>query len=262
MKASVVTLASSRHIYVQFASSAYSPLFKLKTVLAHYDRMENTPGANDNSAAVFALLEWAVRLHKSDRQHNVRLFFTDSEESAGTSGGVREQGAFAIASGFKALGNMGGDVYVFDCCGRGDVPVLSSAGTKNAGNAAFKNRFDDLYRRTSDLLRAIAPESWMKLPVPYSDNAGFIAAGIPAVAITMLPSAEATKFLFNLRQDKKLEAAVLSASALADPALWEKLPETWRLIHTPNDTIASLTPKTAEILAKLLDRLADAKALA
>jgi hypothetical protein len=262
IKASVITFASSRHICIQFASSAYSPLFKLKTVLAHYDRAKNTPGANDNSAAVFALLEWAVRLNESGRgQHNVRLFFTDGEEGIGASGSVREQGAFAIASGLKALGIVNDDVYVFDCCGRGEVPVLSTAGAKNTGSAAFKNRFNDLYRRAGDLLRASAPASWMTLPVPYSDNAGFIACGIPAVAITMLPSAEATRFLFNLRQDKKLEEAVLSAAALADPALREKLPETWRLIHTPDDNIASLTPKTAGIMAKLLDRLAESKAL-
>jgi hypothetical protein len=263
IRASVIQLASLRHIFVNFVSSAYSPLFKLKTVLAHYDRAKNSPGANDNSAAIFELLEWAVRLNKSGRgQHNVRLFFTDGEEGIGTQGSVQKQGAFGIASGLKALGIVNDDVYVFDCCGRGDVPVLSMAGVKNTGSATFKKRFNDLYHRTEDLLRASASGNWMTLPVPYSDNAGFLACGIPAVAITMLPSVEATRFLYDLRQDKKLEAAVLANSALGDSELNKKLPETWRLIHTPADNVASLTPKTFSIMAKLLDRLAETKTLA
>jgi hypothetical protein len=263
IKASVIQLASLRHIFVNFASSAYSPLFKLKTVLAHYDRAKNSPGANDNSAAIFELLEWAVRLNRANHScHNVRLFFTDGEEGIGTLGGVQKQGAFGIASGLKALGIVNDDVYVFDCCGRGDVPVLSIAGVKNTGSATFKKRFNDLYHRTEDLLRASTSGNWMTLPVPYSDNAGFLACGIPAVAITMLPSAEATRFLYDLRQDKKLEAAVLANSAFADSELKKKLPYTWQLIHTPGDNDVSLTPKTFGIMAKLLDRLAETKTLA
>jgi hypothetical protein len=136
------------------------------------------------------------------------------------------------------------------------------AGKKNSGNATFKKRFNDLYRRTEDLLRDSVSGNWMTLPVPYSDNAGFLACGIPAVAITMLPSKEATQYLFSLRQDKTLEAAVLANSALGDSELKKKLPETWRLIHTPDDNDASLTPKTFGIMAKLLDRLAETKTLA
>jgi hypothetical protein len=256
---SVIQLASSSHIFVHFPASAYSPLFRLKTILAHYDRADCSPGANDNSAAVFQVMDWAVRLKDFAGVHNVRIFFTGGEE-LGSSGSVKEQGAFGLASAFKALGIVNDDVYVLDCCGRGTVPVLSSAGTQNKGNAAFKRRFDDLYRRTGELLRAAAPESWLTLPVPYSDNAGFLACGIPAVALTLLPSAEANQYLRELRQDAVLKPEVLKNTTTAE--IRACLPETWRLLHTPADTPDSLTSQSFGLMAKLLDLLAKKRTLA
>ncbi|MDR3311515.1 MAG: Zn-dependent exopeptidase M28 [Spirochaetaceae bacterium] len=246
----IVTLGMQRHIVVQFAPRFYNPLFKLKTVITHYDRVFGSPGANDNSAAVFQIIDWVERLNKARRFHNVRIFFTDGEELGGEEG-VREQGAFGIASRFKALGILNDDVYVFDCCGRGDVFVLSATGVRNAGNQAFNHRFTGLYHRTEDLLRLAAPDRWVSVPVPYSDNAGFLACGIPAVAITLLPAPEVSAYLGELRRDKKLETDMLNHDMKAQ----ERLPETWRLLHTPEDNAGSLTPKSFAHMARLLDTL-------
>ncbi|MDR3284933.1 MAG: M28 family peptidase [Treponema sp.] len=259
IKTSVIHLAASRHIFVHFPASAYSPLFRLKTVVVHYDRAEGSPGANDNSAAIFQVMDWAVRLRNFPGVHNVRIFFTDGEE-LGSSGSVKAQGAFGLASGFKALGIINDDVYAFDSCGRGTVLVLSSAGVKNSGSAVFKSRFDGLYRRTGELLRAASPENWLTLPVPYSDNAGFLACGIPAVAITVLPSGEATQYLRELREDKVLETAALK-NAGASPEIKSRLPETWRLIHSPADCQESLSPESFPLMARLLDLLAKTKVM-
>jgi len=46
-----VDLAGKRHIVVRFDPASYDPRFRMKTLVAHYDRMPGSPGANDNSAA-------------------------------------------------------------------------------------------------------------------------------------------------------------------------------------------------------------------
>ena len=242
------------HIVVQFPPVAYNPLFHIKTILVHYDRVAESPGANDNSAAVFQAMEWAVRLHQSQRPHNVRLIFTGGEELTGA-GGVTDQGAFAVARRLKSLGIVNEDVYVFDCTGWGDVMVLSKAGLKSNGNVVFTRRFTDLFRRTEDLLRAVSPEAWITLPVPYSDNAGFLACGIPAVCITVLPSAEVSAYLLELRRDKMLETKILTKGH-RDPSFHLQLPLTWQLLHSKDDIAAILTPRAWHLMAKLLDRLA------
>lgn len=231
IQSNIIQIDNSKHIYVHFPSSAYNPAFKIKTVIAHYDRVENTPGANDNSAAVFQIIEWAKRLSLSPKKHNVRIFFTDGEELGES--GVAEQGAFGIASKFRKLGIMNDEIYVFDCCGRGDVLVVSQMGQKNSGSTSFNQQLEKLFTQTYKLAAFAAPQSWIKASVPYSDNAAFIACGIPAVAITLLPKDEATKYVFN-----------------------NITPLTWQLIHTPNDNLQSLDESSFSLMARVLDALA------
>ncbi|MDR1785469.1 MAG: M28 family peptidase [Spirochaetaceae bacterium] len=260
IRTSTITLGDSRHIYAHFAPSAYNPSFKVKTAIAHYDRFPGSPGANDNSAAVWQLMDWAVRLKTYPGMHNVRIIFTDGEE-LGSDNGVKEIGAFGIAERLKALGITRDDVYVFDCCGRGEVFVISrplKPGERGLP-AAFRKRYNDLVVRTGDLLKKTAPGAWLSLPAPYSDNAGFIAQGIPAVLVTTLPENEAALYARALRQDKALAALVMNNQGAANPGVKEKLPETWRLLHTGLDNDSALTPKTFALMGGLLDAIGDAK---
>ena len=110
VETAVIPLEGKKHVYVKFPSNQYNPLFKIKTVVAHYDRFQDSPGANDNSAAVYMLMLWAVKLSKQNDFHNIRLIFTDGEESC--SEGITSQGAFAIAGLFKKL-SINDDVFVF-----------------------------------------------------------------------------------------------------------------------------------------------------
>lgn len=258
----VLSIDDARHVLVQFPSSSYNPQFKIKTVLVHYDRAEGSPGANDNSAAVLQIMDWSVRLASFSGTHNVRIFFTDGEELG--SGGVSEQGAFGIAATFRRLGITKDDVYVFDCCGRGTIPVLSQAGL-GSGNLKFKEQFNSLIQRTQDLLRRVSPH-WLTLPIPYSDNAGFLACGIPAVAITLLPSDEATTYLYAIGKDAKLKEYIVSGKTKQKEAeiqaFYNQLPKTWRLLHTPQDDISSLNPEAFALMEKLLNTLASTKTLA
>ena len=244
LEAPVMQMEGKNHIYVKFPQSQYNSMFRIKTVIAHYDRFPGSPGANDNSAAVFCLMEWAknvVSIHPSDYSttgqfHNIRLIFTDGEELG--SGGVAEQGAFPLAQVFRRLGITNDDIYVFDCMGRGDVPILTQTILPPKTPAKFIKEFAALEQRAAALLQASANGRWFSLPCNYSDNASFIANGIPAVAITMLPSAEVSA------------------------ATQGQQPKSWQLLHTPGDNLASLTPQSFEIFHKILNNLAIMKTLA
>ena len=260
-------VAGKNHVYVKFPTSQYNPQFRIKTVIAHYDRVPGSPGANDNSAANFCLMDWASRLQSRVDFHNVRLLFSDGEEFA--SGGVASQGAFSLASLFKRLGITNDDVYVFDCMGRGTIPILRKTILPLAVPYELRTRFAALEDRAESLLRRTS-RRWLTLPFAYSDNAGFIACGIPAVAVTMLPEDEADAYLASLIKEKSLENYIVNhtVDAKSDAESKEKLlklqsmvPRTWRLINTKNDTERTLTPESFTVFASILDALADEKTL-
>lgn len=236
LEAPVLQMEGKNHIYVKFTQSQYNPTFRIKTVIAHYDRIGI--GANDNSAAVFCLLEWAAQLTRfaSPAFHNIRLIFTDGEELGAA--GVAEQGAFPLAQVFRRLGITSDDIFVFDCMGRGDVPILTQTILPPKAPARFVKDFSALEQRAATLLQNSANGRWFSLSCNYSDNASFIANGIPAVAITMLPSAEVTAATQGIQ------------------------PQTWQLLHTPGDNLASLTPQSFEIFHNILNNLAALKTLA
>lgn len=264
-----INLEGKKHIYVKFPVSQYNSQFKLKTVIAHYDRAPNSPGANDNSAADFCIMDWAVRLSKmTGKFHNVRILFTDGEELGDN--GVTEQGSFAIASIFRRLGLTNDDVYVFDCVGRGDVPVIGKNSGLTAPAFSFKKKLSQLENRIEKIFRAAKVENWLTLPLSYSDNAGFVALGIPAVAITMLPKKEADLYMKALAREKKLEAYVLRRAeagcfgdskldALERTRFETMIPETWRMFHTNRDSSENLTEESFSVMAKILDVLAEEK---
>lgn len=273
VQTSVVSLSGKNHIYVNFPSSSYDPTFKIKTVISHYDRVSGSPGANDNSFANFALADFAASLSKKTRfAHNIRIFFTDGEELGEE--GVSSQGAFALAELFRKLGIKNDDVYVFDSCGRGNVAVLARAGLDAKSSSKFKKSFMDLYQRTAAILKLSSPGAWITLPVPYSDNAGFLACGIPAVAITFLPADEVELYLKNLMSDKNLEKAVMNCKigsdfqSKADMSIQrfkyqEKMPMTWRMFHTEFDNLLSLTAEESyNLLQKIFTNLKNQKILA
>ncbi|MGN0728585.1 M28 family peptidase [Treponema sp.] len=260
-----IVIDEKKNILVQFGSSSYNPQFKIKTVIAHHDRVANSPGANDNSAADWQLMNWAVWLKNYPSFHNVRIFFTDGEELGWT---VSNQGAFGIAKTFQRLGITNDDVYVFDACGRGEIPILSKSGLSSLASPKFKAQFSDLYKRTENILRIATDGRWMSLPVPYSDNASFIACGIPAVAITLLPADEASLYARKINSDKHLEDAVMNRESskqkrlsenIPDFSYKEHLPYTWRLFHTKDDNIDSLTPASFKVMASILKLLAESK---
>lgn len=287
VSSSVIHLNDKKHIYVNFPKHQYSGFFKIKTLVAHYDRVPESPGANDNSFAVFTMMNWAIELATKPTEHNIRLIFTDGEEigsagkpcknSAGkpcknsateettsstTKSIIETQGAYDLAGVFKRLGIMNDEVYVFDCMGRGTIPVLGKPFPLKTAGSDFKKRYSALQLQAENILKTACPSSWVTLPVSLSDNAGFMATGIPAVVITMLPADEASKYMMDLVKFPPLEQFVTNKilpdnSSIKDFFL--KLPRTWMILHSKYDNPSSITPESEIVFKKILSVIAEMK---
>ncbi|HZK19213.1 MAG TPA: M28 family peptidase [Treponemataceae bacterium] len=291
----IVKIGELQHIFVHFPQSFYSPLFHTKTLLVHYDRAplnnesktKYNQGANDNSAAVYQTLHFIKRLTNGtvgpglkNRPHNIKIVFTDGEELPGTSAGSFGLAKYFIQNGLVCQNDKGlvNDIYVLDGCGRGTVLGVSTAGKNQKASPRFARSFDQLYANCCTLAKNASPESWVRLPIPYGDNAGFIAHGVPAVMLSVLPQDEATKYLRQLQKDKSFATAVMNHEIVMhggglnpesikkmrslgeDPAkallLSEKLPQTWRMMHTEFDTKEMLNKEAFELMERFLDVLA------
>ncbi|GMO12163.1 MAG: M28 family peptidase [Treponemataceae bacterium] len=233
IQTSLMQTDSHNHLCVQFAQNCYDPHFRTKTVIVHYDRFVGMdgkicPGANDNSAAVVQALFLAVRLRKLKKPHNIRIIFTDGEESVS----LKEQGSFQLAQKFKEL-KTANDVFVIDCSGRGGTLILAKSHLTENAPPYLQKSFARLVRHVTEIFHTLNMNvdgcQFTEREIPHSDDAGFIASGIPAVVITMLPKNE----------------------------LDCELPQTWQLIHTQNDTADTLTPESFKIMKNFLDALAE-----
>lgn len=247
---SVFTTGNLKHILVRFPQKQYDPTFKIKTVIAHYDRVPETQGANDNSFAVFFLMKWAEVLATSKTAHNIRLIFTDGEEAPE---GIKSQGAYALAEYFKKLQIDKGDIFVFDCMGRGNTPILCETKLSKTSPVSFRKTFSELEKKASKILNA-SSDKWLSLPAAYSDNAGFIACGIPAVTITMLPSKEAENYMYLLMKTKAKSIEDLYKEKFKED-LKSLYPQSWLLINSKRDTAETLTGESEDIFKKILNNL-------
>jgi len=234
LDAPVLQMDGKNHIYVNFPKAQYSKNKSIKTIIAHYDIFSGSPGANDNSFAVYCILKWAILLHKNyqntQAQHNVRVIFTDGEECGEE--GVKSQGAFALAKVFKRLKILNDDIFVFDCMGRGEVPCICDCAIFFQANSLFVKKYRALEQKACNAISKITNGNCFKIKSNYSDNASFLANGIPAVCITMLPFDELQKYMsFN------------------------EIPYTWKILHTKDDNYLNITEKSIQLMALLLDEL-------
>lgn len=281
-----VTLQDKTHIVITYRQSAYNPRFKMKTLIAHYDRAAGTQGANDNSAACIQLLLFAkTLLHKRDA-HNIRIIFTDGEEAGAD--GIKNQGAYRLGQGLRALSMQQDDIFVFDMCGSGDTLILSESGIY--GRDTRKTAaLTALHRRCRIYADAACRGRWLSLPTAYSDNAGLISAGLTAQVITVLPRTEAELLMRYMPHSAgtplsgnvhsagchRSAAAEISANESAaqalqrciitnahvppDSPLAAIIPQTWQRMHTPQDRLETLTPQAFILVDKMLRYLAGVK---
>jgi hypothetical protein len=250
----VVEISGSRHLIVRFGDEAYDGTKSVKNLVAHYDRGVSSPGANDNGAAVFQLLKLAEGLKESRYRHNVQVIFTGNEE-LGPSDRVEAQGSYALAKAMRRLRST--DVFlVFDVCGSGNTIILSTAANGFSAQGSEGDASALLYRSLESTLAASVPGLFTTLPIPFSDNLGIMKAGLPAVAFTVLPAAEAEQYRKSIGRSPDFGKSVIAHQGGKDRkpvALSEGYPETWRRLHTPFDTPASLDAGAFALMERVLE---------
>jgi hypothetical protein len=268
-----IALGKNRHIAV--FPRGRQAAFSGTVFTAHYDRAEGSPGANDNSAAVFMLVDAAMSFHRIENETDSGLspviFFTDKEELK-TGETLEKQGAYTLAFYLKENG-LDGKIFTFDACGSGDTLIVSTAADTllwDAGSrtTAFRRRVRELRTTALEAARDAEIEKILLLPTPFSDDAGFFRAGLCAQTITVLPSGEAAAFSALVRRQsaggsqsdahrqngagsqsdahkqsagRGSAARALLSSAVSPPVDRRLIPETWRNLNGPGDSHIRLT---------------------
>jgi hypothetical protein len=244
-----------RHFFVVPHRGQSSPPgeYPVIALVAHYDRVEGSPGANDNSAAVFILLEAAIKM-RDEGLRNWLIIFTDKEELIAGEG-LRDQGAYGLAKSLRKTSLRDCRFYIFDACGCGDTLIISTMADhllrNETGPAAARKRQIVKALRDGALktARNLVMEKALLVPTPFSDDAGFLRAGLAAQTITVLPSEEAASLASLLRLKPEFIDALISREALAAttsnprPGAKLQLPETWRSLNGPKDSPQRLTPR-------------------
>jgi hypothetical protein len=254
----ILEIENKRHIAVPgFNDGSLQPRL---IVTAHYDRAPRSPGANDNGAAVFQLVDTVSRIVNGSP---VLFIFTDGEElSKGES--IREQGSYGLGLYLKKNGLGNSPIFTFDAGGTGDTLIISTTADQLLKNENCKG--SDVIRRKSQALRRIALEAARRaclekvllLPTPFSEDAGFLLSGMTAQTITVLPHAEAALVrggtsAFGLggiyRQDSNFTGTVPNKDR-------RLIPETWRILNGPGDSPIRLTPLYWKNIPAFIEALA------
>ena len=216
---------------------------------AHYDRVDGSPGANDNSIAVFHLLNAAVTLAQKGIDRWM-IVFTDKEELiAGES--FEKQGSFTLAKKIKDWGLEKAKIFNFDACGSGNVFIISTTTDlilKTGGHDVSPNIRDiikniaSLRNHALEISQKLRLERVLLAPTPFSDDVGFLRAGLAAQTVTMLPVNEAAQYEALLRDRPDFGNLIISGEVKA-PNEYRRLPETWRSLNNAQDTVSRLTPE-------------------
>jgi hypothetical protein len=252
----VIPVKGNRHFFVfpggQNIKAAAEGGFPFRgrspvVLAAHYDRTPGSPGANDNSAAVFQLLKTAQRLGELGADYWI-IIFTDKEElKAGE--GIQDQGAFTLAENLRLWGLGNARVFIFDACGTGDTLIISNTtdyllkNDERPGIRKARQLIQGLRDHALETARQLRLDKVLLIPTPFSDDAGFLRAGIPALTITALPEKEAAPYAGILRKRPDF-AELLISGKLKEAADRQTIPETWRFINGPSDSHLRLTPES------------------
>jgi hypothetical protein len=265
LNSSAIDVAGNRHIFIfppgqksLRSSGGLFPFNKLSPYLfcAHYDRVPGSPGANDNSIAVFHLLNTAAILARRGIDNWI-IVFTDKEElKAGES--IENIGSFSMGEKLKTWGLEKAKIYNFDACGAGSVFIFSTTtdiilrgngvfGGQSGGNERpnvrkVSRNIASLRDHALVTAQQLQLERVLLAPTPFSDDIGFLRAGLAAQTVTMLPDNEANQYEALLRSRPDFGNLIISGE-VKKPAEYRSLPETWRSLNNAMDTPARLTPQ-------------------
>ncbi len=224
----VLGIGERRHLLVRLRQGPPSII-----LVAHYDRVEGSPGALDNSAACFVLARAGRRIRADHRaRKGILLLFTDGEEAAIEN--PLSQGAYALATGLKkAIGEARPEIFILDVVGRGSRLLVSTAsrpGWEGQGDVA-KSLLDAMEGRAGAAATRLGLASPVRLPLPWSDDLGFALAGMPSLALTLLPELELDGLMRGLARISRSSASRLPSRR----ELGHAWPSTWERLHGPDD---------------------------
>jgi len=239
----VVATGRFRHLEVRFERPA-EPRPGEKVLVAHYDRVPGTPGANDNGASVLALVEY---LRRTSPLRATRVVFTDGEELP-PGAAASDQGAYALARHWGPVPGL--FPVVLDMTGVGDTVVLGHLGeqlyrrTKAGSTPAAPDAYAHTRTVAKRFLATCGAGDTLEVNTPFSDDLGLFLAGVPAVQISLLPRKEALAY-------RRVRAEPGELSGTGPGAL----PPAWRSMHGPEDTPEALWPQSRELMAQILNKL-------
>jgi len=255
LNSTVINVSGNKHIFIfpptlkslrstggVFPFSGQNPII----LSAHYDRVEGSPGANDNSIAVFHLLRVAQILAQRNIDKWI-IIFTDKEE-LGPGESFEIQGSFTLAQKLKAWGLEKAKIYNFDACGNGDTFIFSTitdSVLKNSNSpniAKVKTEIQNLRNHALKTTDSMRLDKVLLAPTPFCDDMGFLRAGYAAQTITILPSNEAVQFEEVLRKNPGFANLLISGEIKNSPER-RNLPVTWKNMNNAGDTLSHLTPQ-------------------
>jgi len=258
---SLLEIAGNRHFVISPQPPEEGYLRRPPVILvAHYDRAEDSPGANDNSAGVFLLIETAVKLRTGNVKNWIIIFSDKEELNPGES--ILNQGAYTLAEGFKTLHMENPKIFCFDACGTGDTLIVSSTLEqllkREKGGEKLLASIIELRKLALDTARNLGMVKVLLAPTPFSDDVGFFRAGLAAQTITMLPSRECIQLVSELRKSSNFADALINIEQRQNRQLVKSIPETWRYLNSPGDSYLRLTPRNFRTVVRFAEELCKA----
>ncbi|HSB60241.1 MAG TPA: M28 family peptidase [Vicinamibacteria bacterium] len=206
----------------------------LLLLIAHHDAVPGSPGANDNAAAVAILLHLLERRRgRPPARLRLRCLFTAAEE-------LGYLGARAYAPTLSPAEVLG--VVSLELCGIGDALALWDAAPTSPFVRTITGALEARGRRADAGYHVVG-----RIPVFGSDHRAFAARGVPALGLSVVPSAEA----------EALRRFVLSPvrSALHHAG---RRPPPFDTYHTRGDRAATLEAGALDLVGDALEAVVDA----
>lgn len=222
------------------------------TLVAHYDRVSDTPGANDNAAAIFQLLNHWEEIRRMKWRHRTQILFTDKEELTENMSAM-DQGSWSLARHLKRLGVENILFFVLDMCGIGDTPVWGRS-IRKAGLIPPDDSISRVFKVMEGFLKKYTHGEDFGMNPFFSDDLGLLLGGYPAIQLSLLPRTEAVDLArrFGINPVE----ADTAAPARAREEMHTDLPPSWRTNHSRDDKIDTLEPGAFRLMARLLRDLA------
>ena len=258
LKHDVAEIAGNKHFIVKAPSIKLQKATERIPVIltAHYDRAAGSPGANDNSAAVFVLIEAAIKLTKKG-ETNWLIIFTDKEELLpGES--ILKQGSYTLAKGIKNIKMDNSMIFCFDAVGTGDSIIISTTldyllNRKSSGRKIEKS-LTELRNKAYNTAKEQKNLNAYFAPLPFSEDAGFFRAGLAAQTITVLPQKEYLALNAELKKNPDFGHTLINAEA-GERKKSKAIPQTWLTLNSPKDNHLRLTPENFRFLARYAEAL-------